>query len=93
MLKSVVINIITFFYMIALLPGVSVKEIFIKMLILSMVNLLSVVGVFVATNVFMRIKFNAENEIIHIYADEFKRTDKSQEYAIEGVKKIIDNYE
>ena len=93
MLKSVVINIITFFYMIALLPVVSVKEIFIKILILSMVNLLSVVGVFVATNVFMRIKFNAKNEIIHIYADEFKRTDKSQENAIEGVKKIIDNYE
>lgn len=93
MLKSVVINIITFFEMIALLPGVSLRDILLKISVLLMVNLLSVVGVFVAMNIFMKIKFNATSKILHIHAEEFKRTDKSQENAIEEAMKKIDDCE
>ena len=93
MLKTVVINIVTFFTMIALLPSVSLKDILLRTIILLLVNQLSVVGVFVAMNIFMRIKSNATSEILHIYPEEFKRTDKSQENTIEEVKKKIDDYE
>lgn len=93
MLKSVVINIITFFEMIALLPDVSLRDILLKISVLLMVNLLSVVGVFVAMNIFMKIKFNSTSKILHIHAEEFKRTDKSQENAIEEAMKKIDDCE
>ena len=93
MLKTVVINIVTFFTMIALLPCMSLKDIMLKTTILLLLNQLSVVGVFVAMNIFMRIKSNATSEILHIYPEEFKRADKSQENTIEEVKKKIDDYE
>lgn len=91
--KSVVINIITFFSMLALLEDVKVFNIFMRFIFLGILNILSTLVVFIGMNIYMRTTSKHSQRIFHIYPDTIHKAGKNLEESLGMIKKEIDNYE
>lgn len=93
LIKSFVINVITWFVMMALLPGTSVRDISTRIILLMILNFLSVVFVFVGMNTYMRLTSKSTNGVLHIMPEEFNRKGLSLDESMNKVLADIDDYE
>lgn len=91
--KTAVINVITFFMMLALWDDASGLVIFKRIVILGILNFISVLVVFVGMNIYMKITAKYSKGVFHIYPDTINKAGKNLEEALAKVKRDIDDYE
>lgn len=93
LVKTFVINVITWFVMMALIPDANALEVTLKICMLLVLNGISVIFVFVGMNMYMRAISKRPIGVLHIYPEDFTKTDDKKESPLEKVKKSIDEYE
>ncbi len=92
-IKSIVMNMVTWLYMMSLDENESAGTIFCKMLILIVLNVFSIIFTFVAVNIYTKYKKYKTRRVLHVYAENIKSTGKGLESDLDSIKKEIDNYE
>lgn len=91
-IKSFVINLITGFALIALLPNVSVLTVVWRICVLAVANMITVMFVFVGMNIYMKVTARKSN-VLHIYPEIFDKSGRKLEEIVEQTKREIDQYE
>ena len=93
LIKSTLLNGITWLIMMALQPGESALIIFLKMILLTILNFVTILGVDILINMYVRRNSDKAKGIFHVYPDNFTKSGKSMEEVLDQVKKDIDEYE
>lgn len=92
-LKCMALNVLVTVIMFALLYAeVSPGRIIVDMLILTLINILSIVAVFCVVNGYMGKRYTEAKRILHIYPENFDRYD-NQDVALKEIKKEIEGYQ
>lgn len=91
--KSLVMNVITWLYMMSLAVDIPVSGITVRIIILTVLNVISIVVVFVLINAYTKVKCREAQRILHIYPETIVKSGKGLEHDLESVKCEIDKYE
>lgn len=86
-------NVVIWLYMMALDTKTQPVIIFLKVLMLLLLNVLSIVFVFVMMNIYTKFKTPQARRILHIHPENFEKTGNGLEQDLESVKRQIDDYE
>lgn len=93
LIKSFVINVITGLAVISMLPSVQILTVLWKICILAVINMATVVFVFVGMNIYMKLTARKSNGVMHVYPETFDKSGRKLEEVLTQTMRDIDKYE
>ncbi len=92
-IKSIVMNIVTWLYMMSLDTSETALIISLKMVSLAIMNIFSIILVFIIVNIYTRFKRHSIKPVLHIYPQNIVEKGGDIEEDLKDVKAEIDKYE
>ncbi len=92
-IKSAVMNVVIWLFMVSLDTKTELDKTFFRVLMLLVLNVLSILLVFIVMNIYTKFKTPQAKRILHIYPEDIESTGNGIEQDLEVVKQKIDDYE
>lgn len=92
-IKSVAVNIVVTLYMLSVLDHCTVNEILIHMLWIIILNILSIIIIFILVNWYTKVKCPDAGHMLHIFPDILEREISGTKNGMEKIKQFIGDHE